>query len=487
MSKSVTITNSTKKESGILGLFFVFALFFIPTSTQAASYVFSPSSGSYKVGDTVTVKLLINTEGKSIIGITGGGALTYDSATLSFQSASFVDFNLPVAEPTLSGGKITFEGGKIGSASGNVTVLTAVFKAKAEGSATVSLTNPQVLQAGSSILTGSPPTGTYTITAASKPEPVESIEPVEEERNTKIPPPEAPVIKSATHPEQGEWYAVKDAKFNWDIPYGVIALRLGFSSDEHGTTTENHKPPIGEWSTAGVADGVWYLRVEFENRGGWGSSTAYAIHVDTTPPEDFTIAASGGDLTAELRFEAVDALSGISHYEVTVDGERPRDVQPTELTDGYRLTNMDPGEHSILVKAYDKAGNDVTAETSVVVTGTKEVEEEEVKTSGFGAIYWVSLLFMAALAATITMLVKERRRNTEEKDHIKRETMEVGERLINIFGVLRDEIEEKVVELSHKPNMTDNERNILEGLKDALDISEELIDKEVEDVRKLLK
>jgi len=35
--------------------------------------------------------------------------------------------------------------------------------------------------------------------------------------------------------------------------------------------------------------------------------------------------------------------------------------------------------------------------------------------------------------------------------------------------------------------MTDAERAILEGLKDALDISEELIDKEVEDVRKLLK
>jgi hypothetical protein len=85
------------------------------------------------------------------------------------------------------------------------------------------------------------------------------------------------------------------------------------------------------------------------------------------------------------------------------------------------------------------------------------------------------------------MLVQDRRKFHEEKDRIKRETMEAGDKLINIFGVLRDEIEEKVLELSHKPNMTDVERNILEGLKDALDISEELIDKEIEDVRKLLK
>ena len=198
------------------------------------------------------------------------------------------------------------------------------------------------------------------------------------------------------------------------------------------------------------------------------------------------MSADGGDLSAELRFDAHDALSGISLYRIIVDGSSPRDVQPTELTDGYRLVNLDPGEHSIKVVAVDRADNERESEASVTVTGTKPVEEE-VKTSGFSAVYWVSLLFMAALAVVITMLIQERRKFHEEKDHIKRETMEIGDRLINIFGVLRDEIEEKVTELSHKPNMTDNERNILEGLKDALDISEELIDKEVEDVRKLLK
>ena len=173
-----------------------------------------------------------------------------------------------------------------------------------------------------------------------------------------------------------------------------------------------------------------------------------------------------------------------------IDGESPRDVQPNELVSGgYTITNLDPGDHTIGVTAVDFAGNERSAEAPVTVTGTKveEVDPNAIKESGFGAIYWVSLLFMGALAIVITMLIQERRRFHEEKDHIKRETAEVGDRLINIFGVLRDEIEEKVLELSHKPNMTDTERTILEGLKDALDISEELIDKEVEDVRKLLK
>jgi hypothetical protein len=228
----------------------------------------------------------------------------------------------------------------------------------------------------------------------------------------------------------------------------------------------------------------------YKNRGGWGSSTHYKIQVDSTPPEEFTATAVGGDLTAQVRFEAKDALSGIALYRVGIDGGRTRDVQPTELLNGgYTITNLDPGEHTIEITAVDQAGNERSASATVTVTGTKPVLEstQEVKTSGFGAIYWVSLLFMAALAVVITMLIQERRKYHEERERIKRETSEAGDKLINVFGVLRDEIEEKVLELSHKPNMTDNERNILEGLKDALDISEELIDKEIEDVRKLLK
>jgi hypothetical protein len=125
--------------------------------------------------------------------------------------------------------------------------------------------------------------------------------------------------------------------------------------------------------------------------------------------------------------------------------------------------------------------------TAVAAASPPDPTTQPVETSGFGAIYWVLLLFMAALAVVVTMFIQEWRRNREEKDRIKRETMEAGDKLINIFGVLRDEMEEKVLHLSRKPNMTDNEHSILEGLKDALDVSEKLIDKEIGDVRKLLK
>lgn len=490
-----------KNNESLLNCFFiaVLFLFLFPSVTFAASYSISPSSGSYEVGKNFSIKLMINAGGDAVNA--ADAVISFSKDILQVVSATTEGSPLTFPVPATAGsvtkadgpavsnseGLVAFGGGGITSLSGTKGVLTITFKALKEGTARVEISKGSIMAgAGQSVLSGS--TGaSYTITVgSSNPDPVDTTTPPKEERKVTIPPPEAPIIKSASHPDENSWYSDSKPKFNWDIPYGVLNVRLGFDQDPNGTSTELYKA-IEAWESPEVADGVWYFHAKYENRGGWGSSTTYKIQIDTTPPEEFTISANGGDLSAELRFEAHDSLSGISLYGVAVDGGSPRDVQPSELSDGYRLANIDPGEHIVVVTAYDKAFNERTSEIKVVVTGTKPVDAEEVTTNGFGPIYWVSLIFMAALAVVITMLIQERRKFHEEKDHIKRETMEVGDRLINIFGVLRDEIEEKVTELSHKPNMTDNERNILEGLKDALDISEELIDKEVEDVRKLLK
>lgn len=493
MSEVTYIHLNTKKRQYalLLSALFFFSFYFFPNCVLAASYSLSPADGSFENGKSFSVRVMINAGSDAVN--TGDATITYDTSKLTAVSVSKdgSPFNLWVTEPAVQGGSIVFAGGGTTPVSGSKAVVTITFKAKAEGTAKVEFSKGTLLAgAGQSVLSGS--TGaTFTITPASATPPkVETpTTPAKEERNVKIPPPDAPVIKSSTHPDDKLWYNIANVKFSWDIPYGVLGMKLGFDQNSAGSSTETHEPPIGEWGKEGVADGVWYFHAEYKNRGGWGTSTTYKIQVDTTPPEEFQATAIGGDLTAQIRFEARDALSGIALYRLAVDGGRSRDVQASELTSGgYILSNLDPGDHTVTVTAVDLAGNERTAEASVTVTGTKVVEETgEPTTSGFGAIYWVSLLFMAALAIVITMLILERRKALEQKDHIKRETMEVGDRLINIFGVLRDEIEEKVLELSHKPNMTDAERNILEGLKDALDVSEELIDKEIEDVRKLLK
>lgn len=473
-----------------VALLFSSSFFLLPSVAHSASYVFSPASGSHGVGESFTVRVMVNAGSDAVN--TGDGTITYDKDKLTAQvSKEGSPFNLWVTEPSVkaSDGTITFAGGGTTPISGSKAIMTITFKGKAEGDAAISFAKGTLLAgAGKNALSGDLPEATYTITPAAAKPPPEPAKPTTPTRTVNIPPPDAPIITCASHPDEAAWYPQRNIRCSWDLPYGVIGLKMSFDDKPDTTPSELYEPPIGELSKDKADDGIYYLHVIYKNRGGWGTSTTFKLSVDGTPPEEFSAEAVGGDLTAQVRFEAKDALSGIALYRVGVDGGRTRDVQLNELVGGgYTITNMDPGEHTITVIAVDHAGNERETGTSVVVTGTKVSEEEEVKTSGFGPIYWVSLLFMAALAIVITMLIKERRAFHEEKDHIKREAMEAGDKLINIFGVLRDEIEEKVLELSHKPNMTDNERRILEALKDALDISEELIDKEIEDVRKLLK
>ncbi len=496
------IPSSDTRRNGFFGtqtVFVAWVLLYVLSSSvaHAASYTFSPNSGSHGIGESFTVRVMVDAAGAAVN--TGDGTITYDTAKLTAVSISKdgSPFNLWVTEPSInaSAGTISFAGGGTAAISGSKAVMTITFKGKAEGDASVKMSKGTLLAgAGQNALTGALPAAALTITAAAaKPTPPPSSEPPptkKPERVVNIPTPEAPVVKSATHPDQSVWYKERTAKFTWDIPYGVTSLKVGFDEKQEGEATEIHEPPISDFTKSDIVDGVYHFHIQYMNRGGWGSSTTYKISIDGTPPEEFSASATGGDLTAQVRFETRDTLSGIALYRIGVDDGRTRDVQPNELVSGgYTITNMDPGDHTITVVAVDQAGNEREAKAPVTVTGTKPVDPttQPIETSGFGPIYWVSLLFMAALAIVITMLIKERRAFHEEKDHIKREAMEAGDKLINIFGVLRDEIEEKVLELSHKPNMTDNERNILEALKDALDISEELIDKEIEDVRKLLK
>ncbi len=494
-----TNATGTRPYSAILTLllrvsFLLAACLVSFVQTHAATYELTPASGSYSVGQSFQVKVAADTAGESLRGLTTGGSVTFDPALLTVVSATKdAAFSLCTPEPTPNNtaGTIEFGCGTTGSASGRATIFTITFRAKKEGTAQISFKAPQLLVGGANKLTGTPAGGSFTITPAAPaaPAPVTPPKAAPKERQVNIPAPDAPVVKSTSHPDQAVWYNLTEAVLAWDIPYGVTGMKAGFDDVPESEPAEAHEPPIASWKKSGITDGVWYFHISYKNRGGWSSSTHYAIRIDTTPPEEFTVTGVGGDNTAQARFEAVDTLSGLDLYQLVIDGGRPRDVQPSELVGGaFTVANLEPGKHIIQVIARDRAGNTRDASVEVEVTGvSKQVETTEVKTSGFSAIYWVSLLFMACLAVVVTILIQDRRRHTEEKDRIKREAAEAGDKLINIFGVLRDEIEEKVLALSHKPNMTDNERNILESLKDALDISEELIDKEIEDVRKLLK
>ena len=70
------------------------------------------------------------------------------------------------------------------------------------------------------------------------------------------------------------------------------------------------------------------------------------------------------------------------------------------------------------------------------------------------------------------------------RKRVRKETKEVMESITRAFKALREEVEEQIELLDEKPGLTKAERKVRDKLKDALNISEEFISKEVKDVEK---
>ncbi len=474
-------------QGAALVLFFVL----LPSAAHAAVLKVIPAGGSFPVGKNFTVQIAIDAAGAPVN--SAEGKLSFDSGKLSVVGVSKEGaFNLWVEEPAYSNtaGTVTFSGGSTKPFNTTRTIFSVTFRPKEEGSTVVSFSSSRVLAGAGQDVSGGTQGGVYTLTRAAEPQESRAAAPTRPSRGSGLKPRPPKEIVSSTHPDEDTWYATSTVAFTWDVPYGILAVRTGFGAATSSIEMKEHEPPITEVTYEGVEDGIWYFMLAYKNRNGWGEPKSYRVQIDTAPPEPFTLSAEGGDRAARLRFFATDTLSGVATYAIAVNGLEVETVDARNVAEGipYLLQGLSPGTHEITVTAYDRAGNATAARGTVVVTGApteKETAAQQPLTPGI--FYWVTIGYAILLVALIALLLFERKRHADERDRIRAEAVEAGERLVGVFDALREEIEEKVLALSHKPNMTDNERKILESLKEALDISEELLDKEIEDVRKLVK
>lgn len=136
--------------AGIAKVFAVFALVLLMhTTVEAASLSLSPSGGSYAVGKTISVRVLVGSGGQSINAVDGSISFSNDTLSLVGISKSGI-VNLWAQDPTFSNssGTANFQGVILsGYSGGGGTVVTLTFKAKAVGAATVSISS-----GGSSVL-----------------------------------------------------------------------------------------------------------------------------------------------------------------------------------------------------------------------------------------------------------------------------------------------------------------------------------------------
>ncbi len=343
--------------------------------THAATLYLSPSSGSYEVGKTFTISVMVSSPDRAVNAYSG--TITYPTDKLEMtgigKGGSIV--SLWVQEPTYSAGRASFEGITLnpGYKGGAGRLVTLTFKAKATGKALVRIVSGAVLANdgnGTNVLSGLG-SGTYTLVppVVGPPRPPAPVVP-------PLPPPRVvavpavPVITSPSHPDPTKWYALNDVIFQWDLQSGVDGVSRLM---DQSLTTDPGTRSLGLFSSStfmDVQDGIRFFHLRVRNRDGWSEAAHYAFQIDTKKPDAFTItdvtAADQNQTMRHFRFDAVDSGSGIDHYEVRLDDGTPT----TWVDDGahiYRTPAVGPGEYVLHAKAFDKAGNFLEASAAYTV------------------------------------------------------------------------------------------------------------------------
>ncbi len=337
-------------------------LFLVPLLVEAATLSARPLTTNVVAGGVFTVSVDLNSQGKTINN--AEAVISYPADLVEVQSVSTGGsiFSLWV-EPAAfsnSSGTITFNGGapNPGYTGSSGHILSAKFKAKAAGTAQISISSAAIREndgLGTNVLTGQSG-GQISIT--------EQKQAVPDSTEQPAPPASQPalvgtvVVTSVTHPNSEAWYKETKAIFAWKLPRGVTASQTSLDKTAGVVPRVLRRPAASTITVDNITSGVWYFNARFLSAQGWSPVTAYKIQVDTTSPESVTVVpASAENQRAAPAITATDAHSGIDYYMVGIDDTNPVRLTAVQGETEIAIPGISAGTHQVVVQAFDRAGN----------------------------------------------------------------------------------------------------------------------------------
>ncbi len=470
---------------------------------SAAELNFSPATGSYASGKEFSIKVLVNPGVDSVNA--ADGEILFDKDVLSVSSVTKDGsaFSLWTADPTFSNtaGTVNFSGGTPTAFSKSGTVVTIKFKGKKPGEGKVSFKSGSVLAAdgkGTNVYEKGGE-ATYTITEAEaapppKPEP-EPEAPAGEAFGGS--PPVAPTMTSLTHPKVENYYGTSTVKVDWKIPPDVIGIRMLFSDKEDATPNVVLKPEVSSSTQTDVADGTWYFYLQFRNEAGWGEVGKRKIMIDTVAPAEFQagVRDQGDDATQpKFSMKTTDDLSGMDRYEIFINDTSVATVKDADLVDGaYPIPPQAGGPAKVKIVAYDKAGNTRVSEKDFTLPLVEKAAKgakpgEVVEAPGFFTTERILLLIFSFVIGVLgTINYNNRKKGLSDRLHVLSEVAQVRDKNDKIFSAMREEFEQMVQDLDEKPQLTPTERELLERIKEVIEVSEEIVDTGMDNLKKTIR
>jgi hypothetical protein len=342
-----------------VGIFIISIFFFGYGVTSAATLQINSNSTTISVGDTVTLSIVLNSEGV---------AINNAEATVNFPSDLFdvvslgksgSIFSLWVEEPSFSNssGLISFNGGlpTPGFNGSQGSVLSVILRAKKIGQASFIFSSAAVRAndgLGTDVLSNKQG---KNITIIKKEEPVITPTPNSEQLSSL-----ALQISSLTHSNQDQWYKEKNPVFKWSVPMGVNAVQTSISNNISVIPQVIYSPAINEKLIKDLEDGVWYFKARARKDGVWGPISTYIVRIDNTVPQKKNVLFTYNDSARTLNINAdiQDLTSGINYYEIYINDILVKSVPAKEFINGnYDLKFNALGDSTVRLVAIDYAGN----------------------------------------------------------------------------------------------------------------------------------
>lgn len=347
----------------LAGLIITAGLWFVlgTHSAQAAKFVVNPPAGSYKVGDTFDMTVLLNTEGQNVNAIEMAFSFPPDKLQLVSPATSNSIIGVYTSAPKFNNtlGRVEIVGGipnGINVSAGIITKLT--FRVKSVGQATI-----RFLDNSQALLNDGQGTNVLNSTSGA----VYKLE---------LPDSTGPPISSDTHPNQDQWYRERNVSLRWDSLFGFEGFSYTLSDDPADTPDDVIDSKETHIAYENVADGIHYFHLKEFRDGVWSGTSHYSLKIDSTPPAAFPIDISPNARTTTrkpyIQFSTTDGLSGVNHYEIKIvplkGGVSGQELLFTETNSPYVTPELDFGSYDVIVRAYDNAGNIQESTQLLVIT-----------------------------------------------------------------------------------------------------------------------
>jgi len=361
-------SNSTVRTFFLLCAFLGVAAPLSAVRADDATLLLQPRTGVFPIGDEFTVQVRIDTGGESV----GSADVTvgYEPRDLTFVSYSTegsIFSSLIKDEDASTYGRVNLQGivsnnrGPYTGSDGLFATLT--FRANrnvatqvwfAQGSASPLVAS--VGQLATNILAAPLQAATYTLVPKEVIPGAAAVAYANAESSFEITPLPVP---------NDEWFGTTSVKLTWTLPQSATEMRAGVSGTPNDTPTTVYEVPVSAVTVPDLVEGVNYFLLQFKYDASWGDVMSYPLKVDLTPPEYIVIQeASRTDPTdprVTFVIDAGDTPSGISRYEVGIDGDTTEPWERPE--DGtFRPDGLAPGEHVLTVTAFDRAGNSTSSD-----------------------------------------------------------------------------------------------------------------------------